>query len=1061
MDLQPLVKSGWWRVSIFLVLIHVVWLGRLRGQEQVSTSFPAARLQVVGDFPFQVLDGWELTKVSTPEITTWPIVAEWDVDGSLLVLESAGVSGGIMDHGETRPHRLVRLRDRNGDGVFDDRRVVAKDLPFPEGVLPLGDKILVGAPPKIWMLEDLDKDGEYETRSVWFDGGTLTRCANDLHGPYLGRDGWIYWCKGAFAEQRHEIDGIEMVSTAAHLFRRRFEGGPIEVVMSGGMDNPIEFVMLPNGEKFFTSTFLQNPADGKRDGVAHAVFGGVFGKVHDVLDGLTRTGPLMPITIHLGPAAPSGLLQVETVGLPSLGCKDSQIAHLAVAEFNFHRLSIHALTERGSSYESEAKTLFQTDRIDFHPTDVLQDGDGSLIVVDTGGWYDLCCPSSAVDQKVALGGIYRLRDSRSVGDAKGSIGGPASEWPSRRWSELDSQSLAEAMAWMGDAQRSEKERLRALWMVSRSSATEARMAIVRQLASERASLRQAAAHAIGVQRWDESRALEAALVSESNLQAARGMVEALGRVGRAESIVVLRSRLMDGESDAHLHHSLLYALIELQRREPGNGILANWLLESAWQERGGAEAYRAAVWVLDQTRGPGLKASHVWRLWDSAEGKDQTLAAGVFASHPEWASQEMLEWDSRWRGTPKGQRDRLRALFASWSQREEARSWLAGRLHEVTRAEWGEQLDVVSLLKEMKFGELPEGWAMPIGLWLEAVGKRGDLGSLEWYEAFAEWCRSLRLRSDRDGPLLDRLRGEVVANPSVAIRGRLLACLPTDSTLEESTQNWLVDTIVADFTEVEERAKTREDMRWIWLGLDRVRLGGPQVARLEAIWESVTPDQFGTLVSCMQRTEDEAVQKRMLQSLAKYPMSKTLPSGRLVQIFRQASPGVQALAIQVDRTLGQASAASVGRLDAIEKDLPPGDVAAGFQIFRNPKYMCSACHRVGYVGGLVGPELSKIGGTRTRRDLLESILFPSARLAASYIPSKIVTVDGEVINGLVVRETSEAIEVVHAADRTTRILKQDIESRAISDVSVMPAGLDATMSMQELADLIAFLESKR
>ena len=61
--------------------------------------------------------------------------------------------------------------------------------------------LYVAAPPSIWKLTDTDGDGVADQRVEWFKGKTLTGCANDLHGPYLGPDGWIYWCKGAFAKQ--------------------------------------------------------------------------------------------------------------------------------------------------------------------------------------------------------------------------------------------------------------------------------------------------------------------------------------------------------------------------------------------------------------------------------------------------------------------------------------------------------------------------------------------------------------------------------------------------------------------------------------------------------------------------------------------------------------------------------------------------------------------------------------------------------------------------------------------------------------------------------------------
>ena len=46
-----------------------------------------------------------------------------------------------------------------------------------------------------------------DQRVEWFAGKTLTGCANDLHGPYRGPDGWIYWCKGAFAQQTYDAAG--------------------------------------------------------------------------------------------------------------------------------------------------------------------------------------------------------------------------------------------------------------------------------------------------------------------------------------------------------------------------------------------------------------------------------------------------------------------------------------------------------------------------------------------------------------------------------------------------------------------------------------------------------------------------------------------------------------------------------------------------------------------------------------------------------------------------------------------------------------------------------------
>ena len=56
--------------------------------------------------------------------------------------------------------------------------------------------------------------------------------------------------RGAFAEQRWEqADGSTLVTRAAHIFRRRPEGGVVEPVMTGGMDNPVGLAFTPEGER--------------------------------------------------------------------------------------------------------------------------------------------------------------------------------------------------------------------------------------------------------------------------------------------------------------------------------------------------------------------------------------------------------------------------------------------------------------------------------------------------------------------------------------------------------------------------------------------------------------------------------------------------------------------------------------------------------------------------------------------------------------------------------------------------------------------------------------------
>src|SRR5206468_1040960 len=88
---------------------------------------------------------------------------------------------------------------------------------------------------------------------------------------------------------------------------------------------------------------------------------------------------------------------------------------------NLAKVSRHVLTPKGATFESRDEDFLVSGNRDFHPTDVLEDADGSLLVVDTGGWYKLCCPTSQLVKPDVLGAVYRVRRTGAapVADPRG------------------------------------------------------------------------------------------------------------------------------------------------------------------------------------------------------------------------------------------------------------------------------------------------------------------------------------------------------------------------------------------------------------------------------------------------------------------------------------------------------------------------------------------------------------------------------------------------------------------------------------------------------------------
>ncbi len=979
----------------------------------------------VGDLDVRVDPALDIEMVAGSDLVKWPIVADWDSAGRLVVAECGGVAKPIVEHNKQLLHRIVRLVDTNNDGKFDKRIVAADQLAFPEGVLCVGNSMLVSTPPQIWKLTDENNDGVCEKREIWYDPGTITGCANDLHGPYMGRDGWIYWCKGAFAEQTHQLtDGKQLVTKASHIFRRRFEGGPVEPVMTGGMDNPVEMAISHSGERFFTSTFLQHPADGKRDGIAHAVYGGVYGKPHDVINGHKRTGDLMPIMTHLGPAAPSGLICLESDRL--LGAEQHDI--LVAAQFNLHKVTAHTLIPQGASFKTQDRELVGSERIDFHPTDIIEARDGSLLVIDTGGWYNLCCPSSHVDQSIAMGGIYRLT-SKTTRQVKAQT--PV-DW--------DALTIDEASAIVNDSKKPVRDRQQAAWRLCRLGAP-AQTLLVNMLRNSEPSLRQIAAHALSVQRVrDSAKTLEVCLAGERDTAVIRAMAEALGRIGSASSVDTLMSCMPKANSDRMCEHSLLYAMIELNAPEQVS------------QHLGALNSRRAAMLVLDQLGKADLLDPKQIVASLSVEDADlRRNVADILSRHAEWADKG-LEGLDRAMASAFSQpaiRGDVATVVAAWVSQPAVAELMSKRLADVATRDSASDATQVQSLVEIMSGirnqKLPSAW-------LPSLVKLFERGDNSTRQSIARWVSTMKV----DGQDATVLSNALMKRASEANEGnerlRYLSALPTGTTIADSSlERYVSDALLGKHGP--------ELIGEAGVVLSRIKLSAATAESLADNLGKVQPLQLMLTLTAIAGLGNDALDEKVLKQLSELPAARTLPLESVTSLYRSRGNAVKQQAKSAVETLGKPPADVEARLDQLLGQMKSGDASRGFQVFRSAKAACSACHRIGYVGGTVGPELTRIGATRTRRALLEAILFPNARLEQSYTPLRVLTVDGQILNGIVVRESNGELELITGANQRSVVKVEDIEQRSPSPVSIMPAGLEQQLTMDELSDLLTLLES--
>ncbi len=840
-----------------------------------------------------------------------------------------------------------------------------------------------------------------------------------------------------------------MSNALTGVFSCRSDGSDGRVFGLIGAANPVEVTFTDEGEPLGTVAVYMYGDKGRDDAVMHWV-PGVIGI------GNTRpydtskpplTGELPEPLSRRGHSAPSGIVRYRS---GSFGAE--YLNNLFFAEFNTHAV-VRLTTERsGATFRQVASQPFVTsDNPDVHFTDVLEDADGSLLVIDTGRWYRHGCPTSSIDQELIPGAIYRVR--RRNDQPRGDSWGLDISWKRLTINELihllDDDRFAvrdraiDQLSQRGDEPLDElagilktgtvRSRRNALWTLCRIGSPSARAAIVKATYDQDLSVRLTAARCLSTvaEPTASNRLLQVLATDEPAVR--RETASALVRIGDSAAVPPILASF-HAPLERHLEHVLINALIELDCRE----LTVVGLSDSH------PATQRAALIALDKMAHGELSPQQVTPLLGATDAALKQSAIDVIRRRG-W-SEQILELARQWISAPSlddEQVSLLRSMLAGFLDRKEVSSLVVELLMN-RDIPAGHRVVLLEAMAAAAVNPVPTEWVNPLAKALDDTDSAVVLAAVTVIQ-------------NQDFRQFDQQLTEIARTQGLPAPLRLVALAVVVGRLGEFDGR-LFEFAIGYLTKVDEEGNSLERMAAARI-LGAASLSHDQLAALLDVVPQTTPLELPLVLPAFLTTKDDDLGRKLVIALEHSSAAWSVSEHSLTKVLGQFSNEVQVAGEPLLSRLRGDQKERQRQLDELRPLLAGGDVQHGQQVFFSSKASCTACHRALGRGAGIGPDLSRIGDIRRPADLLESIVFPSATIVQGFEPRTITTVSGKVYTGILARQTADVV-FLRTADRAeVRIPRTDIETLTASSVSIMPQGLHKTLTSDELRDLLSFLAS--
>lgn len=1006
--------------------------------------------------------GFTIERVTNSELTKYPMMAGFDDRGRLFIAESSGENTRAPQLIKEPKSMIRMLEDLDGDGRFDKSTVFADKLTLPMGALWHDGSLYVASPPNIWKLTDHDDDGVADERKIIVDSFGFSGNAASIHGCFRGPEGRLYWCDGRHGHEFKDKSGkVTSKGLAARIFSCNPDGSDIEVHCGGGMDNPVEIDFTPEGEMIGSVNILLTRP--RVDCLVHWLEGGVYPHFEDCVAEFKRTGDLLGPITRFGHVAVSGMLRYR-----SSQFGPEYQGNIFTSIFNTHKVIRTQLVRSGASFETKEEDFLVSDDPDFHPTDVIEDADGSLLVINTGGWFRIGCPQSQISKPDIHGAIYRIRKSGAppVQDPYGL----ALDWnslsPERKIQLLNDSRpfvqrkaidelakagdhavpmLSKVVAAPAGSFYNDTSKRNAVWTLTRIGTDKARTAIQHGLNSS-ASVQMTAAKSLGTLRDASSVSQLTQLLKSENPAIQRNAATALGRIceagqqgdtiSNAELKTVVESlfQAIKGTPDRTLEHALIYALIRIDQRD----LILAGLSDSSPAVR------RAALITLDQMNSGNLTRELVTPLLDTDDPALQKEALTIIGEHEGWAG-ETLSLLKTWLSEDTLSAERaavLRGFLIAQAADPEVQTLIAQALTNSNTSRSAKSI-LLEVIQRSALKEFPVAWRQA----LESTLKSQD-PELQ--------ILVIRIAQTNDLPELSGLLTSLALDTQQPATLRIEALSAAGSQLksvEAEPFDFLIARMSEEYPPLDRLAAAR--------ALAGLPLSEGQLIQLSKQLDAPGPLALPVLLRAYTKSNAEPVGLELINALNASSAATNLSADELASLLKKYPEPVQKAADPLLKKLGVDLAQQKAHLESLKPLLTQGQIEEGRKIFFGKKAACSGCHAVEDNGGKVGPDLTRIGAIRTGTDLLEAIALPSASFARGYRSYLVVADSGRIYTGVISRESTDTVYLRTADLSEVRIARDEIEVMKESPTSIMPKGLEQRLTPQEIRDLLAYLQNRK